>query len=281
MKEIPKGGLFGKLYHAIQWAASFHVELYAAHACFFIVLSLFPTLVLLLGLIRYTGLDAESLLSLLESFIPTAIFPLITSVVQAIYKHTTGTVLSISAIGALWSAGRGIYGLVIGLNAIHGVKESRGYFLTRIVSTGYMFAFLALVVLTLVLSVYSTPIFQLFSSKITIVRFFDEVVGIRFLLLMGLQTVLFMLIFKFLPNKKIPFPNAIPGAVLSVVGWFVFSRLYSVYVTYFSTYAGIYDSLYSVALGMLWLYFCICIIFYGGVLNRYLMDKQEKETGKN
>ena len=274
MKEVPKGGFFGKLYHAIQWATSFHVELYAAHACFFIVLSLFPTLVLLLGLLRYTGLDAESLLNLLESFVPEALFPLVNSAVKAIYLHTTGTVISISAIGALWSAGRGIYGLVIGLNAIHGVKESRGYFLTRIVSMGYMFAFLALVILTLILNVYSTPIFQLFSSRIALVRFFDEVVGIRFLLLLGLQTVFFTLIFKFLPNKKIPFPNAIPGAVLSVVGWFIFSKLYSVYVTYFSTYAGIYDSLYSVALGMLWLYFCICIIFYGGVLNRYLMDKK-------
>jgi uncharacterized BrkB/YihY/UPF0761 family membrane protein len=25
-----------------------------------------------------------------------------------------------------------------------------------------------------------------------------------------------------------------------------------------------------VALGMLWLYFCICIVFYGGVLNKTL-----------
>ena len=76
------------------------------------------------------------------------------------------------------------------------------------------------------------------------------------------------------PNEKIKIRHALPGAVFAAIGWLVFSKLYSVYVVHFSSFAGIYDSLYSLALGLLWLYFCISIVFYGGVLNRYRIQKK-------
>jgi uncharacterized BrkB/YihY/UPF0761 family membrane protein len=31
---------------------------------------------------------------------------------------------------------------------------------------------------------------------------------------------------------------------------------------------------YTLALSMLWLYFCLSILFYGGALNRLLMEKE-------
>ncbi len=269
MQEMPKGGVIGKIYHTAKWASRFRVGLYAAHASYFIVLSLFPTLVLILGLLRNTGLEAESLISVIEGFVPEVLAPAVRKVIRSAYQNTTGMVLSLSAIGALWSASRGIYGLVIGLNAIFDVKESRGYLYTRAVSMGYMFAFLFLLLLTLVLNVFGSSFLP--SLDAPFLRFLDEVIGLRFLLLLLLQTGLFTAMFMALPNENIGFMNALPGAVLAAFGWLVFSKLYSVYVRYFSGYSGIYDSVYSVAVSMLWLYLCICIVFYGGVLNRLLM----------
>lgn len=273
MKEVPKGGLIGKVYHAIQWATSFRVEMYAAHASYFIVISLFPTLVVLLAMLRYTGLDISSLLNLLETFVPEALFPLVTTVVQRVYQNSTGMVLSISVIGALWTASRGVYCLVVGLNAIYGVKESRGYLYTRLVSVFYMFAFLAILLLTLILNVYSDQLFSFFSRWLHIIEVLDGILNFRFLWLILLQFGVFTMMYKFLPNEKVRFIHALPGAALTVVGWLAFSKVYSLYITHFSQIAGIYDSLYSLALGMLWLYLCICILFYGGVLNRAIMKK--------
>jgi len=273
MREIPKGGLIGKVYHAIQWATSFRVEMYAAHASYFIVISLFPTLVVLLAMLRYTGLDISSLLTLLENFVPEALFPLVTTVVQRVYQNSSGMVLSISVIGALWTASRGVYCLVIGLNAIYGVKESRGYLYTRLFSVFYMFVFLAILLLTLILNVYSDQLFSFFSRWLHIIEVLDGILNFRFLWLILLQFGVFTMMYKFLPNEKVRFIHALPGAALTVVGWLAFSKVYSLYITHFSHIAGIYDSLYSLALGMLWLYLCICILFYGGVLNRAIMKK--------
>lgn len=274
MREIPKGGLLGKIYHLIQWAAHFRVGLYAAHASYFIILSLFPSLILILGMLRNAGLEAESLLTFLEGFVPEILFPAVEKSVKAAYRNTSGTVLSLSALGALWSAGRGIYGLVIGLNAIYGVGESRGYFYTRAVSMGYMFAFLAILILTLLLNVFGNTILQSLPMDTPFLRFLDDVVGLRFILLLLLQTGIFTAMFMALPNETVGFWDALPGSVLAAFGWLVFSRLYSVYVEHFSSYAGIYDSVYSMIISMLWLYFCISIVFYGGVLNHCLKDKK-------
>ncbi len=276
MREIPKGGVIGKIYHTVKWAGKFRVGLYAAHASYFIVLSLFPTLILLLGLLRNAGLQAESLISAIEGFVPEFLVPAVRRVIRAAYQNTSGMVISLSAIGALWSASRGIYGLVIGLNAIYEVKESRGYFYTRAVSMGYMFAFLFLLLLTLIFNVFGSSFMEMLQTDAPFFRFLDELIGLRFLLLLFLQTGLFTAMFMALPNENIRFLNALPGGLLSSFGWLVFSRLYSVYVKYFSGYSGIYDSVYSVAVSMLWLYLCISIVFYGGVLNRLLMKYNTK-----
>ena len=60
--------------------------------------------------------------------------------------------------------------------------------------------------------------------------------------------------------------------LLAAIGWQLFTNAYSIYSQKFTAYASIYGSVYVVALGMLWLYCCISIVFYGGVLNRILMD---------
>ena len=273
MKEIPKGGIIGKIYHTFSWLASFRVGIYAANASFFIIIALFPTLIVLLAMLRYTGLEVSSLLNLLETFIPEALFPLVTDVVRRVYQNSSGMVLSISAIGALWSASRGVYGLMIGLNAIYGVRENRGYIYTRGLSFFYMFAFLAILVLTLTLNVYGNQLLAFFSRWVYLIGVLDRILNFRFLLLVILQLALFTMMYKFLPNEKIRLIHALPGAVLTTVGWLAFSKVYSLYVTHFSHLAGIYDSLYAVALGMLWLYLCISILFYGGVLNRVIAKK--------
>ncbi|MBO5078533.1 MAG: YihY/virulence factor BrkB family protein [Oscillospiraceae bacterium] len=278
MKFFSKGGPVDKGIEAFRWLSQFRVGLYAAHASFFMILSLFPGLVLILGLLRYAGLGGENLLALIEGFIPQVLLPTVRSIVRLTYQNTTGTVLSLSAAAALWSASRGIYSLVIGLNAIYGVKESRGYFRSRLVSMGYMFAFLIVLLLTLILHVFGNSLLRLLPGDTPFLRFLDEVLGLRSVLLLLLQTGLFSAMFMALPNEHCGFQDAFPGAVLSSLGWLTFSRLYSVYVEHFSGYAGIYGPVYTMAIGMLWLYFCISIVFYGGVFNRYLkLRKTSKE----
>lgn len=242
-----------------------NISLHAAHACYFLVLSVFPALVLFLSLLRYSGLQADALAELLEGIVPEALMPSTRRLILSTYRNTSGTVISVSAITALWSAGRGMYGLLTGLNAVYGVKESRGYIYTRWLGVVYTFAFFLVLLLTLGLHVFGTELTRTWQS--------DFLVGLqnmRFFVLFLVQTLLFLAMYTVLPNRKLRVRDTLPGALLGSIGWLVFSDLFSIYVEHFSHYANIYGSVYAVALSLLWLYFCISILFYGGVLNHYL-----------
>ena len=253
-----------------------HISIHAAGAGYFIVLSVFPLLVLILSLLRYTGLQVQTLTDLVSGFVPQALMPSAKRLILSTYRNTSGAVVSLSAITGLWSASRGVYGLLTGLNAIYNAEENRGYVYTRGISVFYTFLFLLMLLATLVLNVFGTTLLQwLPLENLTLVQFLWEVVDWRFILMLLLQTGLFSAMFMALPNKKTTFRQNLPGAVLASVGWLVFSDLFSIYVENFSGYANVFGSVYAVALSMLWLYFCISIVFYGGALNQYLMARKQ------
>lgn len=274
--EFPKGGLFGKVYSLARRVQTMSIGLHAANAGYFIVLSVFPALVLLLSLLRYTSLDAGDLLSALDGAIPEALLPAAEKLIISTYAYTSSAVVSVSAVSALWSASRGIYGLLLGLNAIYGVQENRGYFYTRSISVLYTFLFLVVLLLTLLLNVFGESILQMLPpAKGAFWEFLSEIVDLRFLLMLLLQTGLFTAMFMALPNRKNSFSDSFPGAIFASAGWLLFSNLFSVYVDHFSGYATIYGSVYAVALSMLWLYVCLWLLFGGGALNKLLMDEEK------
>lgn len=260
----------------VRYLSGKNISIHAAGAGYFIVLSVFPLLVLILSLLRYTGLQVETLTNLIAGFLPEALIPSAKRLIVSTYRNTSGAVISLSALTGLWSASRGIYGLLTGLNAIYGVKENRGYLYTRGISVFYTFLFLLMLLATLILNVFGTTLLQwLPLENLSLVQFLWDIVDWRFVLMLLLQTGLFTTMFMALPNRRNTFRQSLPGALLASVGWLVFSDLFSVYVRNFSGYANIFGSVYAVALSMLWLYFCISIVFYGGALNQYLMVRKK------
>lgn len=278
MKQYPEGGIIGKCMHFVQYVAGLRIPLYASHAGFFIVLALFPTLVLLMSLLRYTGLEIRNFTELVEGVIPEALLPAAKRLITSTYQSTSGAVVSVSLLTALWSASRGIQGLHTGLNSIYDVEESRGYFRTRLMSMVYTVLFLLVLLMTLVLNVFGNSILQwLPTGQGPMFGFLEGVVDLRFFLLLGVQTALFTAMFMVLPNKRNKFMDSLPGAFLASSGWLIFSDLYSIYVEHFAGLSNIFGSVYAVALSMLWLYFCVSIVFYGGALNHWLMEKRKDE----
>ena len=275
MREFPKGGLIGKAMDIANTVKQMHIPLYAAYAGYFIVLAVFPALVLLLSVLRYTGLEVESLIDLVSDFLPGAMLDSAESLIYSTYRNSSGAMVGVSAIVALWSASRGIYGLLTGLNAVYGVSENRGYLYTRSISVVYTFVFLLILLLTLVLHVFGSSIIGLMKLVDNpVVIFLTDLIDLRFFLLLFLQSLIFTLMFMTLPNKRNRFLSSLPGGVLSSLGWLVFSDIYSIYVENFNRYSTIYGSVYAVAITMLWLYCCLSILFYGGALNHFLNGQE-------
>lgn len=265
-----------KLISSVKGMSRLDIPLYAANAGFFIILSLFPALILLMGLLRHTGLKPENLLEILDRIVPRALMEKGDDLIFSIYANASGAVLGLSAVTALWSASRGVHGLRVGLNAIYGVEENRSYFVSRAISLVYTLAFLLVLLLTLVLHVFGNSILQwLQLLDLELIVFLSGIIDFRFFLLLMVQTLIFALMYTAVPSRRNRFRDSVPGALLASIGWLVFSDVFSIYVENFDRYANIYGSVYAIALAMLWLYFCMSILFWGGALNRYLSDEKQ------
>ena len=274
MGEFPRGGLIGKTVHFVRAVAGLRISLYAASACFFLVLAVFPGLLLLLGLLRYTPLEVERLGEMQALLLPEALAESAEELILLTYDNTSASALGLSAVTTLWSASRGVYGLLKGLNGVYGVTEGRGWFRARFLSVVYTFAFLVVLLMTLSLHVFGARLLGLLKAAAhPFLSFLLEIIDLRFFLLLILQTGIFAAMFQVLPNRRSRFWDSLPGALLASSGWLIFSDLYSIYVEHFAHLSNVYGSVYAVALSMLWLYCCISIVFYGGALNRYLMER--------
>lgn len=249
-----------------------HIPQLAANTGYFIVLSVFPALLLILSGLRYTGLSVDDLLELLEGVLPQAMMGTARELILSVYDNASGAVAGVSALTALWSSSRGIYGLLTGLNAIYGATEDRGYLYTRSISILYTFLFEIVILLTLVLHVFGNTLVDFIRSlQVPAMTVVMDFLDLRLLFLLVLQSLLFTLMFMFLPNRRNGFWESLPGGLLASIGWLLFSNLYSVYVTHFPSYANIYGSVYAIAISMLWLYCCLEIIFFGGALNQLIV----------
>lgn len=250
------------------------IPVHSAYTGFFLILSLFPALMLLLGLLKYTHVRLEDLQDFLAGFLPQALLPTAQSLLKASYRGSSGAVVSVSALTALWSASRGMLGLVRGLEAVYGRRPERGYWRQRIICVVYTFLFLVVLTLTLIAHIFGTAILDyLLMTTDPVLMVLMSIVDLRFLLLLLLQTALFTAMYALLSGQRRRLRDCFPGAVAASLGWLVFSKAFSVYVEHFSGYSNIFGSIYALALGMLWLYFCICIVFYGSALNRILEKK--------
>ena len=258
------------------WLQPMQIPLHSARTSFFLVLSLFPALLLLLGLLRYTSYGTQELLSLLEGLIPHSLEEIVQALVEASYRHSSGMVVSLSVLAALWSASKGTYGLLEGLHAVYGVRQQRGYWRSRSISVFYTFFFLLALVLTLGLHVFGNAVLDFMQmTTIPLLLLLMRLVDLKIILLLLLQTALFTLLYALLPGQRNRWRHSIPGALVASLCWTIFSELFSIYVEYFSNYSNIFGSIYALALGMLWLYCCISILFYGGALNRWLTARKK------
>ena len=251
----------------IRRVSRLQLGLYAGNVCYFLVLSLFPGLVLVLVCLRFTPLSAMDLIRLLEGLVPQSLMGSVETLIVNAYYNTGGAMVSLSAVAALWSASRSVYGLMAGLNRVYGVRESRGYLRKRLISAAYMALFPGVLVLTLGLHVFGNQL-------VAWLEWQGWIPDLRLAVLVAIQSLVFALMYMVLPGRPNRFLNSLPGALGAALGWQIFSQLFGIYMSRSGEYGRIYGPVYALAPGMLWLYCCTVILLLGGLLNRLLSEQK-------
>ena len=271
-----------KIFHIIKEIfiedANDHTSAYAAMSAFFFMLSLIPTMLLMLTLVQYTSLTKVDIMSFVVRILPVNVTQTALSIINQVYNQSRA-VIPITMIVALWSAGRGVLAITAGLNWVYGSKETRNYLFLRIRATFYTVLFIIAIITTLVVLGFGNSISLFVEKYIPIAsKVTDFMIQTRMVATFFGMTVFSVFIYRFLPDRNGKWYFQIPGSIFTSIGWQCTSFFVSKYLEIFKGFANMYGSLTTIVLIMLWLYFSMYIMLLGGKLNRYFQMKNEENS---
>ena len=175
---------------------SHHTGAYAAQAAYFFVLSLIPIFLLLLTMVRFTPITMSEVMTAVLKVFPESVAPMIRSIVSQVYFQS-GTIVPVTIVVALWSAGKGVLSVTSGLNSICENMETRNYFYLRIRASFYTVIFLLAIVSSLVLSVFGNRISVMIYEHIPFLsKVVEFIIRIRTFVTFVVLTVFWDLVYR-------------------------------------------------------------------------------------
>ncbi|MFN0279592.1 MAG: YihY/virulence factor BrkB family protein [Pyrinomonadaceae bacterium] len=272
---------FVRLYNRVFEADIFDRSAQVAFYFSFAVFPLLYFLVSLFGLVLESsdGLRTE-LFEYLRRLMPYAVFDLIRKTVDEIVANSTGGKAAIGLLIALWSASAGVDAIRSAMNAVYKLRETRSFWWTKLQS----------LYLTLIISILITFVLVVVFYGWQLVQYTLASIGLEItspLILVTIQWITILLltlftceiIYNLLPDfKKFKWIWIMPGSIVAILLWILFTTGFRLYLGYFNSYNKAYGSLGAVIIMMLWLYLTALALMIGGAINAVLQESKKNNA---
>ena len=235
-----------------------------------VLLALFPALAALVSIygLLLDPAQVERQVVALSNVLPPESTQMIADQLHKLVSASSGS-LGISAavalLFALWSASRGMSGMITALNIAYQEKETRGFFRLNLIAIG-------LTILALVGGTVSIALVGVLPAAIQLIGLGADfqwmVMGLEWPLLILLVMTGLSVLYRYAPNRTTARWRWVsPGAVAATVLWIAGSIGFSIYVTHFNTYDKTYGSLGGVVIMLTWLYVSAFAALFGAIIN--------------
>lgn len=244
-----------------------HVSSFAGHAALFLLTSLFPMAIFCMSLFRYLPIDTGRFTEYIIGIIPENFTPLLEQVL-AEARAESAAMASLTMFVMLFCAAKGVYSVIIGMNAVYGIRETRGTAVVYAFAVVYVAAFLAAIGLMMVLIVLGDNIFNWLIQFVPGMDVFRTLFRYgRYLCMLVFLIMFFLLVYMNVPNRKSRLRYEFSGALFSTLAWLAYSWAFSFYISNFANYSITYGSLATMVVFILWLYGTMNIVFVGAEIN--------------
>ena len=245
-----------------------HVSSFAGHAALFLLMSLFPMAMFCISMFSYLPIDTVRFTQYLINIIPEGFTPLLNQILEEAYAESTTMMKSFTIIVMLFCASKGVYAVIIGMNAVYGIRETRSTPLLYALAVSYVVILFAAIGLMMVQIVLGNNIFNWLLQFVPGLSVFSSLFRYgKYLCMLVVLIIFFLLIYMNVPNRRSKIRYEFFGALFSTIAWLVFSWAFSFYISNFGNYSVTYGSLATVVIFILWLYGTMNIIFVGAEMN--------------
>lgn len=247
---------------------------YAASCAFYSFLSLFPLAALAASLVPCVGVSEAALLRLMDGVAPAAVAALLKAILTNVYENVFPA-LPISLVVLLWSAAQAFSELLKGMTAMAAPQRQTGYLRRRLRAILLTLALLLTMLLSLAVLIFGARIVLLLGLLFPqLAALWEILLWLRHLVMAALLFLLFVFLYRSIPDQRFSFREVRTGAALSAAAWIVFSALFSLYADRFLNLS-LYGSMAAMALTMLWLFYCQYIVLVGAGVCAFTRSKKE------
>ena len=278
-RKIPARGWMDILWRCWQEVSDANLFLVAGGVTYAVLLALFPglaALVAIYGLV-FDPAQVEKQVSDLSGVLPVQSQQLLADELHKLASASNGTLEVSAAIGlvlALWSASRGMSGLITALNIAYEEKERRGFFKLNLLALGLTIAVMlgGLVVIALLAVLPAAA--QLIGLGRTTKWL---LLTLQWPLLVAVVMLGLAVLYRYAPDRDRPRWRWVSaGAITATTLWIIASLAFTIYVANFNSYDTTYGSLGGVIILLTWLYLSAFVVLLGAVINAQSESRPER-----
>lgn len=241
-----------------------NIPLLGAAQAYYYLLSIVPLLILLLSILPYLNIDAETAIQAMGNVLPSDTAEVFRENIIAVVERPSGGLLTVGILGTLWSASSGINAFIKSANQAYNVEETRSFIKVRLLSIALTVGMIVAIVVALVLPVFGQVLIDMINIPSQTAVLLHV---LRWIISIAVIGAVLMALYHFAPNKNIPFKHILPGAILTAVLWQLISLAFSFYVSNFGNYSATYGSLGGIIILMLWFFLTGIILMIGAEIN--------------
>ncbi len=246
-----------------------HAPRLGAALAYYMIFSLGPLFIILiaiLGLVYGQAAAQDQLIGQFQGIVGTEGARFIQDAIAGTGKPSNNVIGGVIGFVMLIVGALGVFlQLQDALNSIWGVKPRphsgwRTFIRNRVVSFAMLLAVAFLLLVSLVIQVAIEAVFTYLGSALpfssTMVR------GMDFFASLAIITILFALIFRYLPDAEIAWRDVWIGAMLTSLLFLIGRFVLGIYLAH-SAVADVYGAAGSLILLLLWIYYSAQILFFG------------------
>jgi membrane protein len=250
----------------------------AAALSYYAIFSIFPLtllLVIAVGTILGPAVAQEQILNGLEIFLPETMVGVIQDIVtEALQQSSSFSLVATAAL--LWSATGLFTNITNSLDTIFDMPGSRSMVRQRL-----MAIIMGLTLVVLVGASFMTSgVLRLVSALTPGVPSLWVRIGIFFLPI-GLDVVIFALLFQYVPDRDVHWDAVWPAAIFGAIGWEFAKQGFEWYLTNLANYAIIYGSIATVIVLLFWAWVIASVFLFSAEvcarLNDWLIEEDERQ----
>ena len=257
----------------------------AAQLAFYLILALFPFLLVLVSLMgTFSSPElADQVLGYFREVTPQQVYEIIDSYLHDIIagNRPAPGLFSVGLVIALWSASGAFAALINALNKAYDVEETRPFWKVRGIALLMTLGLSAMIMIGVLLLVAGPPIGRGIADLLGLGEVFTLVWNVvQWPVALSLMVFAVALLYYFAPDAGQPFRWITPGGLIGVLLWVLASVIFRFYVSNFGSYDATYGSIGAVIVLLLYLYISSLTILFGAELNATLVRLKEEISGE-